>query len=101
MNAIHDDTQLQRLFFINAPGAYGKTILIETLLCTVRGLGKIALAVASSGITAELLEGGQTAHSRFRIPIPLKENHQHAVYLSNLILLNSFSRHPSSYGMRL
>ena len=37
MNAIHDDTQLQRLFFINAPGGYGKTFLIETLLCTVRG----------------------------------------------------------------
>ena len=73
MNAIHDDTQLQRLFFINAPGGYGKTFLIETLLCTVRGLGKIALAVASSGIAAELLEGGCTAHSCFRIPIPVNE----------------------------
>ena len=30
--------------------------LIETLLSTVRGLGKIALAVASSGIAVELLE---------------------------------------------
>ena len=46
------------MFFVNAPGGYGKTFLIETLLSTVRGMGKIALAVASSGIAAELLEGG-------------------------------------------
>ena len=48
--------------------------MIEALLSTVRGLGKIALAVASSGIAAELLEGGRTAHSRFKIPIPINES---------------------------
>jgi ATP-dependent DNA helicase PIF1 len=32
-------------------------------------IGKIALAVASSGIAALLLHGGRTAHSRFKIPI--------------------------------
>ena len=53
---------------------YGKTFLIEALLSTVRGLGKIALAVASSGIAAELLEGGRTVHSRFKIPIPINES---------------------------
>ena len=37
-------------------------------------MGKIALAVASSGIAAELLEGGRTAHSRFKIPIPINES---------------------------
>ena len=35
---------------------------------------KITLAVASSGIAAELLEGGRTAHSHFKIPIPINEN---------------------------
>ncbi|GBC01666.1 hypothetical protein RclHR1_04290002 [Rhizophagus clarus] len=35
---------------------------------------KIALAVASSGIAALLLDGGRTAHSRFKIPIPLTES---------------------------
>ena len=40
----------------------------------VRGLGKIALDVASSGVAAELLEGGRTAHSRFKIPIPINES---------------------------
>ena len=34
-----------------------KTFLIEVLLSTVRGMGKIALAVASYGIAAELIEG--------------------------------------------
>ena len=51
------------MFFLSAPGGYGKTFPIEALLSTVRGMGKIVLAVASSGIAAELLEGGQTAHS--------------------------------------
>ena len=72
MEAANDDTHVNRLFFLNAPGGYGKTFLIEALLSSVRGLGKIALAVASSGIDAELLlEGGRTAHSRFKIPIPI------------------------------
>jgi len=35
----------------------------------VRSTGDIALSIASSGITALLLEGGCTAHSRFKIPI--------------------------------
>ena len=60
--------------FLNAPGGYGKTFLIDALLSTVRGLGKIALAVASSGIVAELLEGGRTVHSKFKIPIPINES---------------------------
>jgi hypothetical protein len=44
------------------------------LLATVRGRGEIALAVASSGIAALLLEGGRTAHSMFSIPIPVEHN---------------------------
>ena len=74
MEAVNDDTHVNRLFFLNASGGYGKTFLIEALLSTVRGLGKIALAVASSGIAAELLEGSRTAHSRFKIPIPINES---------------------------
>ena len=53
----------RQIFFINAPGGYGKTFLLETILLSVWSLGKIALAVAYSGIAAELLEGGRTAHS--------------------------------------
>ena len=60
-----------RLFFVDGPGGTGKTFLYKTLLATVRARGDIALAVASSGIAALLLEGGRTAHSRLKIPIPV------------------------------
>ena len=36
----------------------------------MRGQGNIALVVSMSGIGALLLEGGRTAHSRFRLPVP-------------------------------
>ena len=74
MAAVAGEESLQQLFFLNAPGGYGKTYLIEALLSTVRSKREIALAVASSGIAAELLEGGRTAHSRFKIPIPIFES---------------------------
>ena len=74
MKAVQNKEHPERVFFLNAPGGYGKTFLIEALLSTVRGMGKIALAVASSGIAAELLEGGHTAHSHFKIPIPVNES---------------------------
>ncbi len=47
------------------------TFLYKSLLATVRARGDIALAVASSGIAALLLQGGRTAHSRLKIPIPV------------------------------
>ena len=76
----------QAMFFLNAPGDYGKTFLLETLLFTVWGMGKIALVVASSGIAAELLEGGRTAHSQFKIPIPVNESSVCSVRRSSLII---------------
>ena len=33
--------------------------------------GRIALAVAMSGIASLLLPGGRTAHSRFKLPVPV------------------------------
>ena len=74
MKAVHNGNYTPRVFSLNAPGGCGKTFCIEALLSTVRGIGKIALAVASSGIVAELLEGGRTAHSWFKIPIPINES---------------------------
>ena len=58
MEAVENETHSERMFFLNAPGGFGKTFLIEAILSTVRAMGKIAVAVASSGIAAELLEGG-------------------------------------------
>jgi ATP-dependent DNA helicase PIF1 len=57
------------MFFVDAPGGTGKTFMLNVLLDVVRARGKIAIAVASSGVAALLLHGGRTAHSRFQIPL--------------------------------
>ena len=44
---------------------------METILSSVWSMGKIALAVASLGIAAKLLEDGRTAHSCFKLLIPI------------------------------
>ncbi|GFR90167.1 ATP-dependent DNA helicase PIF4-like [Elysia marginata] len=64
----------QRLFFIDGPGGCGKTFLYNTILSYVRGKQLEAIAVASSGIAAELLDGGRTAHSKVKIPIPIEDH---------------------------
>ncbi|CAF2129886.1 unnamed protein product [Rotaria magnacalcarata] len=43
-------------------GGTGKTFVINLLLAKIRHQSKIAIAVASSGIAATLLNGGRTAH---------------------------------------
>lgn len=68
------NTDSSSLIFIDAPGGTGKTFLIKLLLSKVRSLGQIALAVASSGIAATLMPGGRTAHSRFKLPLNVREN---------------------------
>ena len=72
MNAIYNNSK-QRIFFIDGPGGTGKTFLYNTVLASVRANKDIALAVASSGIAALLLQNGRTAHSRFKIPLNLNE----------------------------
>ena len=57
------------IFFLTGPGGTGKTKVQNTVLAHFRASRRIALAVASSGIAATLLEGGRTAHSRFKIPL--------------------------------
>ncbi|GFW25514.1 ATP-dependent DNA helicase [Trichonephila clavipes] len=56
-------------FFLDAPGGTGKTFLISLILAKIRSQQKIALAVASSGIAATVLDGGRTAHSTFKLPL--------------------------------
>ncbi|XP_076069172.1 uncharacterized protein LOC143041212 [Oratosquilla oratoria] len=55
--------------FVKAAGGTGKSFVLNLLLDTVRSQGKIALAVASSGIAATVLSGGRTAHNMFKIPL--------------------------------
>lgn len=65
--SIGSELNSRRLFFLDGPGGTEKSYLLDTILASVRLQGKIALAVASSGIAALLLMGGRTAHSRFKL----------------------------------
>lgn len=60
------------IFFLDAPGGTGKTFLISLILATIRSRSEIALALASSGIAATLLEGGRTAHSALKLRLNLQ-----------------------------
>lgn len=57
------------VFFISAYAGCGKTFLEQALLHWVRSDGHIALAVASTGIAALLLEGGNTLHAKLKAPL--------------------------------
>jgi hypothetical protein len=56
-------------FCVDGLGGTSKTFLYSCLLSTVRAQGRVFIVVASSGIAALLLDGGRTAHSRFKIPV--------------------------------
>src|SRR5665811_356562 len=73
MNAVNDPTLRSKCFFVDGPGGSGKTYLYETLLHTIRRRGDIAFPVASTGIAANLLKGGRTYHSQFKLPVPLND----------------------------
>ena len=62
---------LPSAFFVSGPGGTGKTHVYSLLLASVRLQGRVALAVASSGVAALLLEGGTFGHARFKIPLEL------------------------------
>lgn len=63
----------QKTFFVDGPGGSGKTFLYNTILARFSLSKKKAIAVACSGIAAELLAGRRTAHSMFKVPIPIQE----------------------------
>ena len=56
-------------FFVHGAAGPGKTFLYETLCYYYCAEDAIILCVASTGIAAQLLPGGRTSHSCFRIPI--------------------------------
>ena len=58
----------QRLFFLYASGGTGKTFVLNCLIHKYRAIHRDhVIAVAFTGIAALLLDGGQTAHSQFKI----------------------------------
>ncbi|KAI6648763.1 hypothetical protein LOD99_7150 [Oopsacas minuta] len=62
MECIDNHKVCTRVFFIDGPGDTGKTFLYNILLGN-RSMGKINLAMASSGIAALFLDGGRIVHS--------------------------------------
>ena len=59
------------MFFLYGFGGTGKTFIWRTLASSLRAENQIVIIVASSGIASLLLPGGRTAHSRFKIPVPI------------------------------
>ena len=75
ITAVKDNTSLS--LFIVARGGCGKTYLLNTILKKVRSLndqGSIALAMATTGIAANLLHMGRTFHSRLKAPLQPKND---------------------------
>ena len=62
------------IYFLDAPGGTGQTFLIMLLLARIRSENDLALALASSGIAATLLEGGRTVHSALKLPLNMQIN---------------------------
>ena len=92
-NDIMDSVEHERgrLFFLHSAGGCGKTFVCNTIAAATRSQEKIALCVASL-----LLEGGRTAHSCFKIPIPVteasvaqikKDSHMHEVLRQTKIII--------------
>lgn len=63
-----------KAFFVVGAAGAGKTFLYRTICHAVRSRALTVLCVAYSGIAAQLLPGGRTAHSTFKIPFDVLEN---------------------------
>ena len=76
MNAVRTNQPLQA--FIDARGGCGKTYVLNTILAAVRSLEpgqpSVALAMATTGIAANLLSLGRTFHSRMKAPLTPTED---------------------------
>ncbi|XP_044587129.1 uncharacterized protein LOC123266761 [Cotesia glomerata] len=72
LNSVVSDSG--RLFFLDASGGTVKTFLINLLLAKIRSEKSIAIAVASSGIAATLIDGGKTAHSTFKLLLEMNHS---------------------------
>ena len=94
MDAVRSDSPL--LIFVDARGGCGKTFLLNTILSAVRSMepgGCTALAMATTGIAANLLDLGRTFHSRLKAPLtPTEESTLHISAQSNLAKLVRLSK---------
>ncbi|KAL6730507.1 hypothetical protein Aduo_001478 [Ancylostoma duodenale] len=61
------DREEQRCFFIGGPGGTGKTYLYSTTYDLAIGQRRQVLCVAPTGVAANLLPGGRTVNSAFKL----------------------------------
>ena len=61
-------------FFLQGPAGTGKTFLYRAICSYILQQGQVVLCVASSGIAAQLLPGGRTSHSPFKISSHLNQS---------------------------
>ena len=94
MGAVQQQESL--MMFISARGGCSKTFMLNAVLDAVRSLepgGCVALAMATTGIAAELLHLGRTFHSRLKAPLhPTEESTLNITAQSNLAELVKRSR---------
>ena len=99
MNAVQKEDSLA--CFIDARGGCGKTYLINSILAAVRCYkprGCVALAMATTGIAANLLHLGRTFHSRMKAPltptddstlaIPAQSNLANLIRMAKIMLID-------------
>ena len=62
--AVHSssDAEIRKMFILNSPGGFGKTFVLKAIAARIRAEGGIVICVASTGLAAQNLEGGRTAH---------------------------------------
>ncbi|OWZ23688.1 Helitron helicase [Phytophthora megakarya] len=82
---ITDNLQWEMIFLDDTSGT-GKSFLLEKILAYVQQKEGVALAVARCGIGAQLLTGGRTAHSAFKLPL---DPHETSTYQGHLMLVYS------------
>jgi hypothetical protein len=70
-SAMHNEG---KMFFLHSAGGGGKTFVCNTIAGAIHANNQVALTVASSTIAALILHSGHTAHSCFKIPIPVHES---------------------------
>ena len=76
------------IVFLDAPGGTEKSFLNNLILAHVRSQQTIAIAAASSEmirITATILNGGQTLHSTFKVPLDVHVHDMPTCAIKNMI----------------
>ena len=69
-----DASSVTWTLYLDAPGGSGEKFLISLILAEIRSNNGIALAVASSGIVATLLDADRTTHLLFELPLNNQTN---------------------------